>query len=68
MKKYIGKIILMLSFLFCCGLLLVLISLSNDNLLGRSENWGLIALLLIATGHFLALYRIIDLLEKKPKE
>ena len=68
MKKCIGKVILALSILFCCGLLFVVFSLLNGNVLWQREYWGLIALLLIVAGHFLALYRIIDLLEKKTKE
>ena len=65
MKKYIGIIVLGLSVLFFCGLLILLCSLLNGNILWQREFCWIIAVLLIVTGHFLALYRIIDLLEKK---
>jgi len=65
MKKCIGKIISFISVLFWCGLLILLFSLLNGNILWQKEYYFIIAALLLAAGHFLALYRIIDLLEKK---
>ena len=65
MKKYIAKIVLGLSILFCGGLLILFYSLLNGNVLWQSEYYWLIAILLIVAGHFLALFRIIDLLEKR---
>jgi len=65
MKKYIGKIVLFISVPFWCGLLILLFSLLNGNILWQKEFYFVIAALLFAAGHFLALYRIIDLLEKK---
>lgn len=63
MKKHIGKMILGIALLFFFGIIALAFSLLSKNILWKEEHLLTFGVLLAAGGLFLALYRIIDLLE-----
>lgn len=65
MKKHIGKMILGIALLFFFGIIALAFSLLSKNILWKEEHLLAFGVLLAAGGLFLALYRIIDLLETK---
>ncbi|MBQ2830006.1 MAG: hypothetical protein IJF15_03170 [Oscillospiraceae bacterium] len=65
MKKHIAKVILGISLLFFFGIIALAFSLLSKNILWQKEYLLTFGVLLTAGGLFLALYRIIDLLETK---
>lgn len=63
MKKYISKIILVLSILFLAVHLCIIGGIITNNLFFHKEEQFLLVTTLGLFGLFLALYRIIDFLE-----